>query len=202
MDRAVSRGAGICVWRTCCRGGRTDHCLHVIVDHVLGVHGLSLADIQSWGGGVFYDAGFPPNIKGVEAGERDAVFDEALGTWTPKAIELGMNFLRIEEPELRKLEAMGYKRATMDKTLCRGLTDDVPTLDFSGWPVYTSAATPDDVVARLCEAIEQCKDRIPWQSEGPLPLDRMCADTPEGPMMVPLHPAAERYWRAQGHLSV
>lgn len=33
-----------------------------------------------------------------------------------------------------------------------------------------------------------------------LPLDRMCRDLPDAPMGVPLHPAAERFWRAQGYL--
>jgi TRAP-type uncharacterized transport system substrate-binding protein len=29
----------------------------------------------------------------------------------------------------------------------------------------------------------------------------MCRDTPEGPLDVPLHPGAERYWREAGYLS-
>jgi len=76
-----------------------------------------------------------------------------------------------------------------------GLGHDVPTLDFSGWPVYTHADAPEDLVAGFCRAIEVCSDRIPWQGEGPLPLDRMCSDTPEAPLPIPLHPAADRYWR-------
>ena len=72
--------------------------------------------------------------------------------------------------------------------------------DFSGWPVYTHAATPDDVVTGFCQALEGCKDRIPWQGEGPLPLERMCKDSPEGPLDIPLHPAAEQFWRERGYL--
>ena len=33
-----------------------------------------------------------------------------------------------------------------------------------------------------------------------LPLDRMCQDTPEGPLYAPLHQAAEAYWREHGYL--
>jgi hypothetical protein len=186
--------------RIAIRGGRTDHCLHVILDHVLEAADLSLADIKSWGGELFYDP-FPPNVRGVERGERDAVIDEALEVWTPKAIELGMRFLPLEEPVLQRLEAMGYKRSVMEKSHYRGLPADVPTLDFSGWPVYTHADTSDEVVRAFCSAIEACKDRIPWQGEGPLPLDRMCTDTPEAPLMVPLHPAAEAFWRERGYVS-
>jgi len=48
--------------------------------------------------------------------------------------------------------------------------------------------------------LEARKDRILWQGQGPLPLEHMCRDTPEGPLDLPLHPAAERFWRAQGYL--
>ena len=75
------------------------------------------------------------------------------------------------------------------------------TLDFSGFPVYTRADVSDDVVTALCAALEASKERIPWQGEGPLPLDRMCRDTPDGPLDVPLHPAAERFWRQKGYIS-
>lgn len=34
----------------------------------------------------------------------------------------------------------------------------------------------------------------------PLRLDMMCRDAREGPLTVPLHPAAERFWREQGYL--
>ena len=40
---------------------------------------------------------------------------------------------------------------------------------------------------------------IPWEGVGPLPLDRMSVDTREGPLDVPLHPAAEAYWRERGY---
>lgn len=186
--------------RLAIRGSRPDHALHMILDHVLGAAGLSLADIRAWGGEVYYDS-FPPNVGGVERGERDAVFDEALEVWAERALRAGMRFLPIDEAILRKLEDMGYRRAAMPKTMYRGLEADVPTLDFSGWPVYTHADVPGELVDGFCAAIEACHDRIPWQGEGPLPLDRMCQDTPEAPLPVPLHPAAERYWREHGYLT-
>jgi hypothetical protein len=73
------------------------------------------------------------------------------------------------------------------------LKEDVPTLDFSGFAVYTHENVPDSVVTSICSALEARKEKIPWQEEGPFPLDRMCRDTPEGPLNIPLHPAAERF---------
>ena len=75
------------------------------------------------------------------------------------------------------------------------------TLDFSGFMVYTHADVPDDLVRSVCAAIEARKDRIhPDKGDPPLRLDLMCRDTPEGPIGIPLHPAAERFWGEQGYL--
>jgi hypothetical protein len=53
------------------------------------------------------------------------------------------------------------------------------------------------MVQAFCAAIEARKDVIPRdQGEGPLPLDRMCKDTTEGP----LYNAAEAYWTERGYL--
>jgi len=49
--------------RIAIRGGRSDHCLHKILDHVLEAAGLSLAAIKAWGGEVHYDR-YPPNVSG------------------------------------------------------------------------------------------------------------------------------------------
>jgi len=34
-----------------------------------------------------------------------------------------------------------------------------------------------------------------------LPLDSMCRETPAGPLNIPLHPAAERFWSDRGYLA-
>ena len=68
------------------------------------------------------------------------------------------------------------------------LGSDVPTLDFSGFPVYTHANVPDSIVTAVCAALEARKEKIVWQEPGPLPLESMCRDTPSGPLNIPLHP--------------
>jgi TRAP-type uncharacterized transport system substrate-binding protein len=142
----------------------------------------------------------PNRIGAVERGEIDALFDEALNGWANTALELGMRFLPLEEPVLQKLEALGFRRAAISRAAYPKLVADVAALDFSGFAVYTHADAPDEVITGVCAALEARKDRIPWQGEGPLPLERMCRDTPEGPLGVPLHPAAERFWRELGYL--
>ena len=174
-----------------------------MVEHTLEAYGFSLDDIRSWGGEVRYDPGLPdaPNrIGAVERGEVDAIFDEAVNVWGDMALDLNMRFLPLEEPILKKLEAVGYRRALITKAAVPKITKDVMSLDFSGWALFTRADVSDEVVTFVCYGIEARKDKVPWQGTGPLPIERMCVDSPDTPMDVPLHPAAERYWRERGYL--
>ncbi len=184
--------------------GQRDHALHPIVNEVLGAAGFSLADIASWGGQVRYDPGLPQNdhrLGAVARGEVDMVIDEAVRGWINFAAGHGMRVLPFDEPMLEKLEALGLRRARIPKSRYPNLPEDVPTLDFSGFAVYTHADVPDAVVTSICAPLEARKDRIGWQEPGPLPLDRMCRDTPDAPLVIPLHPAAEKFWRERGYLS-
>jgi len=133
-------------------------------------------------------------------GEIDAIFDEAVGTWVNPISEMGFRLLPLDESFMRKLEGMGFRRGILTKASYPALPRDTLSLDFSGWPIYTHANVSDEVVTSICAGLEARKDSIPWQGEGPLPLERMCKDSPEGPLDIPLHPAAERFWKAQGYL--
>jgi len=183
--------------------GQMDHSLHLVVKEVLSAAGFSFDDVISWGGQIRYDVGLPksPNRLGaVQRGEVDMIIDEAVRSWVDTALELKMRILPLDEPLLEHLEEFGFRRAVISKAHYK-LKEDVPTLDFSGFPVYTHANVPDSIVISICSALEARKEKIPWQEEGPLPLDRMCRDTPEGPLTIPLHSAAERFWRARGYLA-
>jgi TRAP-type uncharacterized transport system substrate-binding protein len=181
-----------------------DHSLHVIVNHVLEAAGFSLEDIVSWGGQVRYDAGMAygaNRIGAMQRGEIDAIFDEGASAWGNMALELGMNFLSLDQSMLERLESLGLRRGLIQQKYFPKLAADVPTLDFSGWPIYTHRDTPDVMVADFCRALEESKERIPWAQQAPLPLAQMVRDTPEGHLEVPLHPAAERFWREHGYLA-
>lgn len=183
--------------------GQMDHSNHLYTDLVLRTAGFSLEDIIRWGGKIRYDKGLPDTrarIGAVESGELDAIFDEALANWIPLAAKVRMRFLELGEPLLQKLEDMGLRRGFVTRANYPETPNEVATLDYSGWPVYTHAAVPDDVVEMFCAGLEACKDQIPWESAGPLPLDRMVRNEADTPLDVPLHPGAERYWRKMGYL--
>jgi hypothetical protein len=178
-----------------------DHCLHMVLDHLAAAAGFTMADLEAWGGGLHYD-GSPrkPKAEALAAG-ANAFFDEAIQSWLAKAIDDGMTILSIAEPTMRTLEAMGYRRAIIERSKYPKLAADVVSVDFSGWTVFVRDDAPDSLVTLICAGLEARKHMIPWDGDGPLPLERMCRDTPDTPLGVPLHPAAERFWTARGYLS-
>lgn len=183
--------------------GQKDHALHPVVNEVLAAAGFSLDDIVSWGGQVRYDDGLPMKsnrMGAMERGEVDMIVDEAVRGWANAALDAGMRILPLDDGMLTKLEAIGLRRSVMPASRYPKLVNDLPTLDFSGFAVYTHADVPDAVITAICAALEARKEIIGWQEPGPLPLDRMCRDTEDGPLVIPLHPAAEKFWLAQGYL--
>ena len=183
--------------------GQRDHALHPITDEVLKAVGFTLDDIVSWGGQVRYDDGLPiksNRFGAMQRGEVDMIVDEAVRGWANQALDAGMRMLPLDEAILTKMEALGLRRAVMPVARYPKLGKDLPTLDFSGFAVYTHADVPDEVITSICAALEARKERIGWQEPGPLPLERGCRDTADGPLVIPLHPAAEKFWRGQGYL--
>ena len=183
--------------------GQKDHALHPVINAVFTAAGFSLVDIRSWGGQVRYDDGLPQTdnrLGAVARGEVDMVVDEAVRGWVNAAAGAGMRVLSLEEPMLAQLETLGLRRAVIARMRYPNLPQDVPTLDFSGFAVYTHVDVLDEIITSICAALEARKERIGWQEPGPLPLDRMCRDTPDGPLVIPLHRAAEKFWREKGYL--
>jgi hypothetical protein len=186
--------------------GQRDHAQHTIIAEVLKVHGFSLDDIESWGGQILWEPPTPDGrMETVRQGKANSIWDEALPMYADAALDEGLRFLTIEEPERKKLEEMGFIMTSL-KAQYPKANHDAACVDFSGWIVYTHADTPDEQVELFCGALEVRKERVPHYAsatapvEAPLPLHDMCKDTREGPMYVPLHPAAERFWKARGYI--
>jgi TRAP-type uncharacterized transport system substrate-binding protein len=176
--------------------GQRDHALHPVTHEVLKAVGFSLDDVVSWGGQVRYDDGFGAMLRG----EVDMIIDEAVRGWANNALTAGMRILPLDEATLVKMEALGLRRGVMPVARYPKLGADLPTLDFSGFAVYTHADVPDAVVRAIRQGVEARKEAIGWQEPGPLPTERGCRDTVDGPLVIPLHPAAEKFWREQGYL--
>jgi hypothetical protein len=183
--------------------GQPDHSVHWMLNWVLAEAGFSLDDIRAWGGEVRFDPGLPDGdgrIGAFERGEINAIFDEAVNVWASRGLDLGMRFLSLDDGLRGRLEGAGWRTSLLLKADHPKLPADLVCLDFSGWPVFCRADAADEFVTAFCDALDERKDRIPSQGEGPLPLATMCQDTPDNPIVVPLDPAAERFWRLKGYL--
>lgn len=183
--------------------GQRDHSVHMVTNEVLKVHGFSFDDVVSWGGEVRYDEEMPngdTRLGALGRGEIDCLIDEGMPMFATQAVDFGAHFLEIDEPHLQQLEAMGLQRIAITRQEWPKLPRDVWTISFSGWPVFCREDLSDDIVTAFCVGLENRKDRIPWYGTGPLRLDILCKDSREGPLAIPLHPAAERFWRSRGYL--
>jgi TRAP-type uncharacterized transport system substrate-binding protein len=173
-------------------------------DDIAAAAGFSRDDIASWGGEVRKAGSVPwPNtetFKSLIRGDVDAIFDEAATYWVPQALDAGIKILPLAEATVVALEAMGYRRAILPRSTYHKLPQDVLSLDFSGWTVFVHAEADDDLVTQICAGLLARKARIPWEEPGELPVERMAREAPDTPQTVPLHPAAERFWRSRGYL--
>ena len=164
--------------------------------------GFSLEDLRRWGGKIqpVSRPSHPDRRQGIESGAINAVFDEGIKSWGQSALNAGFRYLPIEGPVLKRLRAMGYRSGVVPKSQFKGLAMDVSTIDFSGWPMAVRADMPNEVAYALCEALEARRKAIPTDNFRPLRIADLCANGPEAPYDVPLHPGARKFYRERGHL--
>jgi TRAP-type uncharacterized transport system substrate-binding protein len=172
------------------------------VQAVMSAAGFTLADLKNWGGRVVSvpRPSHPDRRDAIQKSTVDAVFDEGIKSWGQTAIDNGFLYLPIEGEILRRLGKMGYRTSVVPRSRFKGMTSDVPTVDFSGWPMVVHADLPNDVAYALCEAIEKRRKALPSDNFKPISMRQLCANDEEAPFSVPLHPGARRFYRERGYL--
>lgn len=189
--------------------GQRSHSIHTVLDCALAAAGFSVDELRGWGGSIHYEPGFdapgksgfdsPARLEMAKSGEINAIFDEAIVRWLEPALAMGMRALPLGASTVRNLEKMGFRANVLEKAVYPRLEHDVETIDFSGFAVFVRADAPDALVTSICAGLDRHRADIPWEGSGPLPISDMVRDTPDGPLDVPLHPAAERYWSELGY---
>jgi TRAP-type uncharacterized transport system substrate-binding protein len=172
------------------------------VTAVMRAADFTLADLRKWGGRVqsVSRPSHPDRREAIQKGTVNAVFDEGIKSWGQTALDSGFVYLPIEGQVLKRLSAMGYRISVVPKSRFKGMASDIPTVDFSGWPMVVRADMPNDVAFALCESIEKRKHLIPTDNFKPLNMAQLCANDEEAPCNVPLHPGARRFYRERGYL--
>ena len=178
--------------------GQKDHALHPIVNAVFAAAGFSLDDIVSWGGQVRYDDGLPMKSNrfgAMQRGEVDMIVDEAVRGWINAAEDAGMRALPLDESTLSKLESTrtaprGDSQSALSEN--GGRCADARFQRLCGLHPRGSGRQRHYIGLR-CAGSAQRPDRL--AGTGTAAARSMCRDTADGPLMIPLHPAAERFWR-------
>jgi uncharacterized protein len=169
--------------------------------------GIGPSTIAGWGGRLIEGEAPWDVIPRVAAGEADAVLFEAVMTpyWKEMSARRAMRFLPFEDDVLASLEQRySWRRAVVPGDRFSGLAGPFQALDFSDFLLVCRDDLPDDVTfviaALLCETPElleaQYRHLPPKESPVTYPLEpKKLARAP-----IPLHPGAERYYRAAGYL--
>jgi len=169
------------------------HSTLVLVDQLFRFYGMTIAEIESWGGKV-HTCGPPGDkrrLEAMRAGTIDAVFDEGIRTWLHVALDNGYVPIELEADAFAHMGKLGWRRVLIQPQHYRQLSGDHPCIDFSGWPIYSSASLPDEVAYKVCDAIAARTDEIPWE-EG-TGVREALSESESTPLDVPLHPGTERW---------
>jgi hypothetical protein len=179
------------------------HSTRVLIEQMLGAHGFSLADIESWGGS--FQTNGPPHdqrrMQAITDGTIDAVFDEGIPTgWFEHALANGMQPITLADETFATLGEIGWRKVVIPAGRFKGLTQDYACIDYSGWPLYTRESLDDDIAYKVCAAFQARMDRIPWDPGSYTGIDQIGRDTESTPLDVPLHTGAERWYRENGYI--
>jgi hypothetical protein len=177
------------------------HSTRVLLDQLLPFYGFSVVDIEAWGGSFQLNGppGDPRRLTALREGTVDIVFDEGIVTWLSVALDAGYQPLVLEEEVLSGLEAIGWRRAILPKERFPQLATDSISIDYSGWPLYTSDSLADEDAYRICAAIGARADEIQWESSY-TGVAQLIGGSEATPLEVPLHPGAARWFQEHGFL--
>lgn len=179
------------------------HPAGIIAEEALAQYGITLSDIESWGGQVLRRISLGPTDTAVVDPSFDAVFDEAIMTqrWHQLSESYNLRFLPLDENVLAHFERRGIPRSTIAKGRLRGVNENVPALDFTGWVLLARGDLPDDFTYLVAQVLDEQKEAI-HQLFGPrsgltghIDLAQSARELP-----LPLHPGAAAYYRERGYL--
>lgn len=179
------------------------------VEKILEAYGMPLEEMAAKGWELLYeDYLFKVVSLGIE-GKADMIVHEGRKTppWAQLAKQREMTFLPIRDDILDMMvERYGYHRAVLSRGMIDGaVAHDTPTLDWSGWLLFTREDVDADLVFEVTKILVEYRHLFEMSFKGQ-PLEKADLVYPIEAadylyqVDIPLHPAAERYYRENGHL--
>lgn len=201
LDEVKQRKYPLCVSTR--RGGRYQGTLFAL-DEVLKGYGFSLLDIEKWGGKVLR-ASSPSSSdrrEHIVGKVANAVFDEGIKSWGSVALSSGMRFLPIKDSVLKRLERLGFSRTLLTPAEYPKLTQALSTVDFSGWLFFCHRDLESPVAYAMAKAVDLVHQRIPVDhfDRRAMTVTEFCHGGDAGPLTIPLHRGAKKYYEEKGYL--
>jgi TRAP-type uncharacterized transport system substrate-binding protein len=186
------------------RKGKLQTTLYVIEEVLKAYGGLSLLEIEKWGGKVMEAASpsSPERAVAIRSGTADAVFDEGVKSWGAAALDAGMQFLSVDDAVLHKMARLGFPSAMLTREHYPKMERDIRTVDFSGWTFFCHADLPSEIAYNMAKAVDLCYQQIPVDhfDKRPMTMREFCCGGEAGQLNIPLHPGAKKYFRERGYL--
>ncbi len=174
------------------------------VEEILKSYGFSLSDIEKWGGKILRvtNPGSPQRANHISEGQANAVFDEGIKNWGSRALNSGMRFLPISDKVLNRLEKIGLSRSSLSPVNFPELGQEVPTVDFSGWFLFCHPELSSQIAYAMAKAVDLACPGIPVDhfDKRAMTMEEFCQGGEGGPLTLPLHPGAKKYFREKGYL--
>jgi hypothetical protein len=186
------------------RSGTRFHTTLYVIDQVLGHYGYSLADVEKWGGKILRAASpsSPDRAGHIRSGEAAAVFDEGIKSWGEQALDAGMRFLPVRADVLKRMHRLGFGGALLTQAAFPRLEEEVATVDFSGWTFFCHRRLPQSLAYQMALAVDRCHEKIEADhlDRKTMTMEEFCRGCEGGPLTIPLHPGAKKYYREKGYL--
>ncbi|OVZ64911.1 hypothetical protein CDO44_01540 [Pigmentiphaga sp. NML080357] len=171
-------------------------------------HGIDEATLSAWGGAYVEDTNPRDSLARMEAGEVDAVLQEAIMTpWWAQIVESGQAVpLAAEAGALARLrEAHGFPANRLPAGYWKNLETPLDALDFSDFLVLVRDDMDEEVAHLLTWCLVETRAAIERQYRH-LPAQRSPLSYPLEPARmarppIALHAGAQRYYREAGLLA-
>jgi TRAP-type uncharacterized transport system substrate-binding protein len=170
-------------------------------------HGIDEATLRSWGGSYVFTTRPEQAIENVIQGHADAVLQEAIMTpwWRHLIEEQGLIPISMEAAAFEKLSGKhGFAPASIRPNFWSNVPETICAAEFSDFLIIVRDDMPEEVAYLLTWCLSETRKDIeiqyayldPERSPLSYPLNPRAMAQPS----IPLHPAAERYYKEAGYL--
>jgi uncharacterized protein len=172
------------------------------LDVILGHYGMSMADIESWGGQHYRWSG---RMEGpwVRQGLVDLMIGNIYTGYTPHGrywyeatILQDMQFLDFGEDVLQKLVAeFGYGRGRVPHGIFPGVDRDIDSVTQPDMTIYSRKELDPELATLVARELDDRSDLFA-EARSPLYYDRRKVGASD---FLPFHPAVQAYYQSKGY---